>query len=421
MPFGTAPTTIRETLTTRADGVEGISHEHREGGRRRLGPLFVAVLLDLIGFGIILPLLPYFASDLGASGLEVGLLVTVYSVVQLVMAPIWGRTSDRIGRRPVILLGLVGSAASYLIFATAGSLGVLFLSRIVGGLGGSTVPVAQAYIADVTPPWKRAGSMGLIGAAFGLGFVIGPALGGVLSTLSYSVAGYAAAGLCLANAIFALTALPESRKPGDQKTTPRFNLRKALHQAAGSPQIRTVLGVYLFLTMAFAALQPTLSLLALERFALDARQAGYLFALLGLVSAIVQGGMVRRIVPRIGERSLLRWSTLPFAAGLSLIGVGEAVPLLLIGLVLVGIGYGGAIPSVLGLLSRSADPEGQGAALGLGQSVGSGARIVGPTLAGGLFDIRASLTYLVAAGFVMVGLLASARLHQPASGTAEEA
>lgn len=379
----------------------------------RLTALFFAVLLDLIGFGIILPLLPFFASDLGASGFEVGLLVMVYSAIQLVMAPGWGRLSDRIGRRPILIIGLLGSAASYALFASADSLLVLYASRVVGGLGGSTVPVAQAYIADVTPPAKRAGSMGLIGAAFGLGFVIGPALGGILSTISYSVAGYVAAGLCLANALLALASLPESRRPEGRPTTPRFDLPAALRQAADSKQVRRVLVVYLFLTMAFSALQPTLSLLADARFAMDARQAGYLFALLGLVSVVMQGMLVRRLVPMIGERVLLRLSALPFAAGLMLVGLSGSTPGLVGGLVLLGLGYGGAIPSVLGLLSRTADPDRQGAALGLGQSVGSSARVLGPLMAGGLFDLSASLPYVVAAGLVVLGLMATTGLSQP--------
>ncbi len=390
------------------------SIDRPELNRPSLGRLFLAVLLDLIGFGIILPLLPFFASDFGASGFEVGLLVTVYSVIQLVMAPMWGRLSDRIGRRPILIVGLVGSAASYVLFATAGSLSLLFLSRIVGGFGGSTIPVAQAYIADLTPPSKRAGSMGLIGAAFGLGFVIGPALGGILSTISYAAAGFTAAGICLVNAVVAAAALPESRHHArGAAPTPRFDLPAALRQAADSTQIRRVLGVYLFLTMAFSTLQPTLSLLADARFSMQAQQAGYLFALLGLVSVIMQGMLVRRLVPRFGERALLRASTVPFAIGLLLVGLSVTQTGLLWGLVLLGIGYGGAIPSVLGLLSRTADPERQGAALGLGQSVGSSARILGPTVAGGLFDVGVPLPYVVAAGLVVLGLAATAGLSQP--------
>ena len=387
--------------------------------RGRLGLLFLAVLVDLVGFGIVLPLLPFYATDLGAGGLQVGLLVTVYSAVQLVMAPLWGRISDRFGRRRVLILGLLGSAAAYIIFARADSLALLFLSRIVGGIGGSTIPVAQAYIADVTPPTRRAGNMGLIGAAFGLGFVIGPALGGILAGVSPgspAAPGYVAAGLCFANALLAALWLPESRRSRDRATS-RFNLGAALTEVRASGQIKIILASYLFITMAFSTLQPTLSLLASERFTLGARQAGYLFAMLGLVSAVYQGGIVRALVPRMGERRLFRYSAVPFAAGLLVIGLATDLRLLLAGLVLLGIGYGGAVPAVLGLLSRAASPERQGGVLGVGQSVGSLARVLGPAMAGALFDIRLAFPYVAGAFLILLALLVSRGIAQPEGGT----
>ena len=384
---------------------------------RRLQVLFGAVLLDLIGFGIFFPLLPLYARDFGADGFQTGLLVSIYSLVQLVMAPIWGRISDRIGRRPVLIVGLAGSALAYLVLARADTLAALFLSRIVGGIGGSTIPVAQGYIADVTPPSRRAGNMGLIGAAFGLGFVIGPMLGSILAGMSPgapTVPGYAAMGLCAANALLAIVFLPESRPRGERSgAVTTFGLRDSIAVVVSSRQILLVLTVYLTITMAFSTLQPTLSLLAAERFSLGAREAGYLFALLGVVSAVVQGGLVRRVVPRTGERALLRFSAAPLAVGLVLMGVSGTTTLLVAGLVLVAIGYGGAVPSALSLLSRAVDPERQGATLGLGQSVGSLARAVWPATAGLLFDVRLALPYLAAAVLISAGALLASRLAQP--------
>lgn len=374
------------------------------------------MVVDLVGFGIVLPLLPFYARNFGAGGFQVGLLVAVYSLVQLVMAPLWGRISDRLGRRPVLILGLIGSGLAYIVFARADSLAMLFVSRVVGGIGGSTIPVAQAYIADSTPPSRRAGNMGLLGAAFGLGFVIGPLLGWVLAGVSPdspAAPGYFAATLCLANAIVALAWLPESRASGSRSPTPRFAFRAAFREAAASRQIRLVLVVYLCVTMGFSVLQPTLSLLALERFGMGSQQASLLFALLGIVSAIVQGGLVRKVVPRTGERLLLAGSALPLAAGLALAGWAPSPAALLAGLALVGIGYGGAIPSVLGLLSRAAHAERQGAVLGVGQSVGSLARVLGPLLAGRLFDVRLALPYLAGAALVLAGAVISAQLAQP--------
>ena len=387
------------------------------GGGHRLGILFPTVLVDLIGFGIVLPILPFYATNFGAQGLETGLLISVYSLVQLVMAPLWGRLSDRFGRRPILILGLLGSAVAYFVFARADSLAMLFLSRIIGGIGGSTIPVAQAYIADVTPPERRAGNMGLIGAAFGIGFVIGPFLGGVLSDFSPgmpTVPGYTAAALCLVNAVAAILWLPESRDRGGATAPSRFDLRAALARVATSRQLLLTLATYLCITMAFSTLQPTLSPLASGRFSMGAREAGYLFGLLGAVSAIVQGGIVRRLVPRIGELALLRASTLPFAAGLALVGLSSETSHLVAGLVLLGIGYGGAIPSVLGLLSREVEPDQQGAVLGVGQSVGSCARVVGPSMAGQLFDVRLFLPYLAGAALIVVGAAISTGLRQPA-------
>lgn len=402
--------------TGKASGPESSGRGGAKDGTRRLPLLFFTVLVDLVGFGIVLPLLPLYARDFGADGVQTGLLVSIYSLVQLVMAPIWGRISDRVGRRPVLILGLLGSGAAYLVFANAGSLATLFLSRIVGGIGGSTIPVAQAYIADVTPPARRTGNMGLIGAAFGLGFVIGPMLGGILAGVSPGAPiapGYTAAALCVANAFAAVLLLPESRRPGATDRTERFNLRTSVAYAASSRQILFILGTYLVVTMAFATLQPTLSLLASARFGLGAREAGYLFALLGVVSAIVQGGLVRRIVPRTGERTLLLLSALPFSLGLAVMGGSETTPVFLLGLVLVGIGYGGTIPTVLGLLSRAVEPKRQGAVLGLGQSVGSLARVLGPAMAGALFDIRLALPYFVGAALILVAALLAGRVRQP--------
>lgn len=356
--------------------------------RRRLPLLFFTVFVDVVGFGIVLPLLPLYGDMFGASGFTIGLLVVVYPAIQLVLAPVWGRASDRFGRRPVIVVGLLGSAVSYLVFAHADSLALLFFSRILAGAGGATVPVAEAYIADVTPPEQRAGNMGLIGAAFGLGFTVGPALGGILSATSLAAPGYLAAALCLADAAAAWFLLPESRPTG--AGADRFARARGLpelRRAMGAPGLPRILVLYFLVTAAFAVIQPTLSLLGAERFSLDARQVGYLFAFLGLVSAVIQGGLVRRIAPRLGEARLIRLSAVPFALGMLLIAMAGSIPILLVALALLAVGYGGALPSVLALVSRSAPRDMQGGVLGIGQSVGSLARIVGPATAGALYDV----------------------------------
>ncbi len=379
--------------------------------RTRLSVLFFTVLVDLVGFGIVLPLLPLYADGFGATGATVGLLVTSYSVAQLFMAPLWGRLSDRYGRKPIILLGLLGSGVAYLVFAWSRSLTWLFASRILAGVGGSTVPVAEAYIADVTPPERRAGNMGLIGAAFGLGFIIGPATGGVMAGVSFEAPGYVAAALCFANALLAWLLLPETLPPalrsGSRRPSFRYTLQ-GLGQAFRSPALRQVLVLYFLFTVAFAVIQPTLSLFGASRFGLDDRSVGYLFAFLGLISAIVQGGLVRALVPRFGEVRLVRYSGIPFVAGLILLGLSPSIPVLLLAIALLAIGYGGALPPVLGLVSRVSPPELQGGILGVGQSVGSMARIVGPALAGLAFDISVAVPYLLGASIAALATILAA-------------
>jgi multidrug resistance protein len=387
--------------------------EERHAGRR-LPLLFFTVFVDVVGFGIVLPLLPLYGDRFGASGATIGLLVIVYPAIQLVLAPLWGRASDRFGRRPVIVVGLLGSAVSYVVFARADSLALLFLSRILAGAGGATVPVAEAYIADVTPPEGRAGNMGLIGAAFGLGFTVGPALGGALATTSLAAPGYLAAALCLADAALAWFLLPESRRRAVGAGTARFaghHGLRALRAALGSPGLARILVLYFLVTAAFAVIQPTLSLLGTDRFALDARQVGYLFAFLGLVSAVIQGGVVRRIAPRFGEARLILLSATPFALGMLLVAVAPTIPVLLVALALLAVGYGGALPSVLSLVSRAAPDEMQGGVLGIGQSVGSLARIVGPAAAGALYDVSLAAPYLFGMALAALAGVGARRLR----------
>jgi len=367
-----------------------------------------------VGFGIVLPLLPFYADRFGASGTQVGLLITVYSIAQFFLAPIWGRLSDRVGRRPILIFGLLGSAASYLVFAYANTLALLFISRIMAGIGGATVPVAQAYISDITPPEKRAGNLGLIGAAFGLGFIFGPALGGVLAPIAQEAPGLAAAALCFGNGVLAVFLLPESlsreeKEERDRRLAP-ISLRD-FRIALTSPTTARILLLSFLFTIAFAAMQPTFPLFGSLRFGLNERSVGYLFAFLGTISAIMQGGLVRRLVPLLGETRLIQLSGLPFVVGLLAIAYAPSMGVLLVGLALLAVGFGGTLPSIVSLLSRVAPDQLQGSVLGIGQSVGSLARIVGPTLAGVVYDLRGvEWPYLVGAWVAGAALLVAMTL-----------
>lgn len=407
----------------------------------RLGILFLTVFVDLVGFGIVLPLLPLYADRFGASGTEIGVLVLSYSAAQLLLAPIWGRLSDRFGRRPILIIGLVGSALSYLVFAYAGSLLVLLLSRIMAGVGGANIPVAQAYIADITPPHRRAGNMGLIGAAFGLGFIFGPAIGGLLAPVAPELPGLAAAGLCLSNALLAVFLLPESLTPSEREARAAraraTDMQPGLALASGaggirsrledlrvtlrSPQFFHVVVMSFIFTTAFSIMHPTFPLFAAQRFGLDARAVGWLFAFTGVVSAVMQGGLVRLIVARTGEVTLIRLSAVPFVGGFLVMAVAGSVPMLLLGLGLLAIGFGGTLPSLVSLLSQHAPDEVQGGSLGIGQSAGAMARIIGPFMAGVIWDTMGmSWPYFAAAAIGAVAGLWGLRLRPPPGRDARE-
>lgn len=363
-----------------------------EGPGRRSLILFLIVFVDLVGFGIVLPLLPLYANTFGATGTAIAVLVVSYALSQFLLAPLWGKLSDRIGRRPVLLIGLLGSAASYILFAFAGSLWMLLLSRVLAGVAGANVPVAQAYIADVTPQEKRASGMGLLGAAFGLGFVFGPALGGLLAPISPAAPGLVAAGLCAVNALLAFVFLPESLSRearmarAESRSQGGLAGLSALRDVVQSPDFATVLVLSFLVTAAFSVIHPIFPLFADLRFGLDARGVGWLFAFLGLISALMQGVVVRALVPRIGEDGLVRLVALPFLLGFLALAWAPSLWVLALGLAGLAIGFGGALPCIVSLLSRSAPDQLQGSALGIGQSVSSLARVAGPMLGGLSWD-----------------------------------
>ena len=285
-------------------------------GTSVLSPLviiFLTVFIDLLGFGIIVPLLPFYAESFGASALTVGLLGTVFSLMQFVVAPLCGRWSDRVGRRPVILYGLLASAVAYVALALADSLALVFAARILGGIAGGNIPTAQAYIADITTPENRAKGMGLVGAAFGLGFIFGPAIGGILARFGHSTPMWFAAALCFGNFLAALMLLPESRHgAADRVTLGRLDL---FRRARRHPGLMLLLLVFFLVSTAFSGFEATFALFTERRFGFTAETIGYIFAFIGVVLATVNGLLVGRVVPVLGERRII-------PGALALIGVG---------------------------------------------------------------------------------------------------
>lgn len=364
--------------------------------------IFFTVFIDLIGFGIIIPLLPFYAEHFGASALVVGLLSTSFSAAQFLFAPIWGRLSDRIGRRPVILIGLLGSAVSYGMFAVATSLPLLFVARTLAGIAGANIPTAQAFIADVTTPEKRARGMGLIGAAFGLGFIFGPAIGGFLSRWGYAAPAWFASMLSLANFIAALVLLPES-KPAHHDPLDRPGRLEVFRRALLRPHLPQVLLVFFLVITSFSSFENTFALYAERRFDFNAQTIGYMFAWIGIVLSIVQGALIGRVVPRFGEHRVVQGALLLLAVALVLVPFSPSVLTLAAVAALLAIGMGFSNPSLLSAVSQLADPRDQGSTLGLSQSLGSLARIVGPMWGGFVFDhFGIGVPFLTAGALLLV-------------------
>ncbi|MBM4404634.1 MAG: TCR/Tet family MFS transporter [Chloroflexi bacterium] len=371
--------------------------------RSPLTVIYLTVFIDLLGFGIILPLLPLYAEELGAGGVWVGGILTAYSGLQFLSAPFLGRLSDRIGRRPVILASLAGSVAGFLITGFAGSLWALLAGRAVAGASGGSIAPAQAYIADVTTPGQRTKAMGLLGACIGLGFVLGPALGAGLSHFGFGAASFTAAGLAGANLLLGYFILTEPRREQAASTDRRPTLASLL-TAFTKPVTRRLLLATFLTTFAFVAMEATFALLGERRYDLSEARLGLIFAFGGVVIIIVQGGLVGRLSAQIGERATAACGAAILTGGLLLLPLapGLGVAALLLGLIAAGQGL--VSPALSSMLSLHAESGKQGGLLGLGQAHAAAARAIGPIVAGALFDADDALPYLVA-GLIAAGVV----------------
>ncbi len=346
-----------------------------------LSVIFITVFIDLMGFGILIPILPTFASkNLDISDFGIGIIVAAYSFIQFLFNPLLGKISDRIGRRPLILITLFITSISYLVFSISDSFFLLLLSRLIAGFGGSNIGVAQAYIADVTPKEQRSKGMGLIGAAFGLGFVFGPFIGGALSQYGYSVAGYAASVFSFLALIFAFFMLPESKKEASAEENRRtlffnFNYVKSI---LTHPSLGLLIIIFFIIIFSIANIYGTFAILTYKVYGLTDMQTGYLFALMGIVSAIIQGGMINRITLRFDDRKLVLTGLLFMMTGLGLLPYGMNFFGLAVVSVIMTFGTGILQPVVLSMISRYSPEKEQGAILGLNQSLASLARVLGP-------------------------------------------
>ena len=358
-------------------------------GRSALGAIFLTVFLDMVGFGTIIPIVPRFARRLDDNALAATALMSAYSFFQLLMAPVWGRVSDRIGRRPVLLVSIAAGIIANLLFGVVGALWALYLARSLAGAAGANISTAQAYIADVTTPADRARGMGMIGAALGMGFVLGPAIGGVAAQLGDARTPFlVAAALAGINFLYVLLALPEPKRAGERAPARRLTIA-GLRTTLGRPALIRLIVLVFAMTLAFTQLEATFPLWTHDEYGYGERETSYLFVFIGVVLIIVQGAIVRRLARKIGESRLIIVGSFMMAGALALLPLGggaRGFAVLLPVLALVAAGNGLAFPSLTAAVSQTADPSSQGEVLGVSQSAASLARILGPLIGGALYQ-----------------------------------
>lgn len=364
--------------------------------RPELAIIFATVFLYLLGFGIVIPIIPLLSRDFGASPLQSGLLMSVYSLMQFVFAPFWGRLSDRFGRRPILLFCLLGEGLSYLLFAAARNLELLFLARILAGFFGASLSTASAAISDVTPPNERSKGMALIGAAFGLGFVFGPALGGALTVWGQHLYGGDAgaatsftmvwvAALCFANFLFGVRFLKETLKAEHRSTRKRGRF-SVLFEKATIPVVGPLMGVFFLASLAMSSMEANLILYMGEKFAWTVQQVSFGFAYIGVMIVFTQGFLVRRMIPKLGERTTLMIGLASFLIGLIGIPTMGHVVGIAVAMTFLALGNGLTNPSTLGSISVLTPVDEQGATLGATQSLASLGRILGPAIGGFIYQ-----------------------------------
>jgi DHA1 family tetracycline resistance protein-like MFS transporter len=372
---------------------------------RPLPIIFLTILVNLIGFGIIVPLLPFYAETFGASPLAIGLLFAAFSLCQLFAAPVLGDWSDRYGRRPVLILSLAGTVVSFVMMALASSFSMLFIARVVDGLSGGNISTARAYVADITEPQDRARAYGLIGAAFGLGFILGPALSGALAHVSITAPIWAAAGITLIAMTMAWLWLPETVHRAHAGTGMPFRHVAIMMKR---PALRRVLMIDFVYWFAFAVFQTTFALFASRRFHFDAPQTGYFFAAFGLFGAIVQGILIRPIVKRVGDKTAFMFGIVFTALGLVATALTHSVAVFTLTLVPLALGIGIGHPTMTSLVSRAGRGDEQGRVQGAASAVESLGRTIGPVWgSASLQRFGEAMPYVSAAAFLMLTLFLS--------------
>ena len=383
--------------------------------------IFLTIFVNLVGFGIIIPLLPFYAQTFGASPVVIGLLFAIFSLCQLFAAPALGDISDRYGRRPVLVFSLAGTVISFVMLAVAHSLMMLFAARIVDGLSGGNISTARAYVADITEPKDRARAYGLIGAAFGLGFILGPALSGVLARISYTAPIWAAAAITLVATAMAWAWLPETvhRAHAGTGTWNPFGFLPGL---VGRPVVRRVLTVDFIYWFAFAVFQTTFALFVERRFGFDVSQTGYFFAAFGILGAIIQGGFIRHVVKRLGDRPTFMLGLGCTIVGLIAAALSHSVGPFAIALVPLAFGIGFGHPTIASLVSLVGRGDEQGRVQGAASGVESLGRTLGPVWGNAsLQQFGEGVPYVSAAVLLLVTLAMTLGVRVATTTSAEQA
>ncbi|MED4352016.1 MFS transporter [Schinkia azotoformans] len=362
------------------------------GNKKALLLLFIIMFLVMVGFGIIIPVLPFFAEEIGASPTELGWLMAVYSLMQLLFAPMWGRISDRIGRKPVLLIGIAGLALSFFLFAISTELWMLFAARIIGGiLSSANMPTSMAYVADITTPEDRGKGMGIIGAAVGLGFIFGPAIGGLFSKVSLNTPFWIAGIVSLITFVFVLFVLKESLSREERELARRRNAATPWGTVKGTMGILYFLSF--FISFSLAGLEATFAYYAAVRAGIDTVNLGYIFMIMGFAGAAVQGGLVGRFIKKFGEGKVIQAGIIVSIIGFGLILLIKDFFTAALFLTIFGLGNGVIRPSVSSLLTKI-NTSGHGSVTGVLSSFESLGRILGPPLAGLLYETMIDLPYI---------------------------
>jgi len=374
--------------------------------RREIAILFVILFLVMVGFGIIIPTIPYFVVHLGGSPTILGFFMASYSLMQFIFAPIWGSLSDRIGRRPVILMGLGGYGLTFILFGFSNQLWMIFLVRILSGtISSATLPTAMAYVADITEGNERSKGMGLMGAAMGLGMIVGPAIGGLLGHHGFALPFFVAGGLAILTWPFALMILPESLPKEQRAVKPT---RQRISWNVLQDPLLVLFALAFVITFAMAMFEATLALFAAAKInGFGTREMGILFAIVGVFGVIVQGGLIGRMSKRFGEKNLIVVGLLCSIAGMLLLLTASNIIMMTIMAVIFNTGVSIINPIASSLVSQNSS-DGQGVALGIMQSANSLGRIIGPIMGGILFDMQINIPYLAGAFILLLFMLVTA-------------